>query len=269
MRPWLFLRFISWACSTGLYAQTFIAMPAPAPSLAMGSAGVASRFLRMANANDAAPAAEGSAGFFAGTALPYGLANWKTAQAQAIAPLGRPGALSIRLTTSGVEAYQEQQLSAGYARKLSDKLLLGVRASLIRADAREYGTAHALTASLGVLANPLPKVWMGSQLDNPLRQTLAGTALPSTLRIGAAWHPSDRFSMQAEVFKDVARGAELRAGAHYKPSERVDLRAGMRTNPGRPTLGAGVTVLDRLHIDFGAEWHPRLGTTPGLMIAWQ
>jgi hypothetical protein len=263
------MRFITWACSTGLYAQTFVAMPAPAPALAMGSAGGASLSLRMATANDAAPATHRQHGLYASTALPYGLTDWRTAHAHGVAPLGQQGALSFRLATTGVEAYREQQVSAGYARKLSDKLLLGMRASLVRADAREYGTAHALTGSLGVLASPLPNVWMGSQLDNPLRQTLAGTALPSTLRIGAAWHPSVGFSMQAEVFKEVERGAELRAGAHYKPAERVDLRAGMRTNPGRPTLGAGVTVRDRLHIDFGAEWHPRLGTTTGLMIAWQ
>lgn len=268
MRPWFFLRFTIWACAGSLYAQTFVALPAPAPALAMGSAGVAGRHFRMGGANDAAPAAAAQYGAYASTALPYGLTGWKTAHALGTAPVGPYSAISVRLAASGVDAYSEQQISAGYARKLHDKLLVGLRASLMRADAREYGNAHAVTGSLGVLACPLPNLWIGSQLDNPLRQTLAGTSLPSVLRIGAAWHPSEGFCIQAEVFKDVERGAEVRTGMHYKPAERFDLRAGMRTNPARPTLGAGLTAMQRVHIDFGAEWHPRLGTTTALMVTW-
>jgi len=263
------LFFVFLIAQPTMRAQVFMRPPDNAAALGMGGASVAFPGMDLGISNDALPARGEGWGVYAGSALPYGLADFQTAIFQAYAKLGQADALSLDVVHSGIEVYSEQRFRLRYARRLGEKIYLGVGGEMMRVSANEYGSANTFTAGIGFLANPLSTLWIGGQLNNPFQQELQGTTLPTVFKVGAAWKPSKVFAFTGEMEKDLERDAEVKFGIQYHPNDLLVFRAGVRTHPGRPSLGVGVLVFDHLFIDFGAEWHTSLGFTPALLLGYR
>lgn len=267
-RCYLFL-VLFWLPET-VSAQVFMRPVDNAAALAVGGAAIAHPGTSAGLYNDALPAlGENKAGVFAGSALPFGIGGWQTAHFQGFLRVSANDGFGLEFQHSGVEAYGEQRFRLQYGRRLGEKLLLGGSADLLRVSAAEYGNATALTFGLSVLANPLPGVWIGARIQNPLQLELAGEALPSVLRIGAAWKASDTFTLLAETEKDVDRRVQVKGGFEYRPVSKLVVRLGVRTEPARLGFGAGLRLTNSLNFDTGAEWHPTLGFTPAAMLVWR
>ncbi len=250
-------------------AQVFMRQPDNAAALAMGGATVALPGVELGIANDAQAVKGEKWGLFASSAMPYELTEWQTLRFQAFAKVTETDAVGFDIHHSGIEVYAEQRFRVRYARRLGERIFLGVNGEMLRVSANEYGSANAFTGGLGFLANPWSTLWIGGQLNNPFQQSLAGSTLPTVFQVGAAWRASAAFVMTGEVEKDLERDAEIKAGFQYRPNELLVFRAGIRSHPGRPAMGAGVRVFDHLFIDTGAEWHTSLGFTPALMVSWR
>ncbi len=61
----------------------------------------------------------------------------------------------------------------------------------------------------------------------------------------------------------------MKVGVEYRPVTSVVLRTGLRTEPARPALGAGLLIAKGFELHMGGEWHPTLGLTPAAMIVWR
>jgi hypothetical protein len=261
---WLFACFFIVFRAQG---QVFMQPFDHAAALSLGGAVIAYPGIGIGAGNDAAPGLASKAGALASSALPYGISGWTTAQVQGWFKAGSNNGFALDLQHSGVEAYSEQQFRLIYGRKLSNKLLLGGGLSLLRVNAREYGTLAQPTFSISVLSNPLPHLWVGAKVHNPVQQKAAGQLLPTILRIGAAWQPSSLFVLLAEVEKDLERTTQIKFGAEYKPISALTIRTGMRSGSvGRVAFGAGMQLYKNLFVDVGSEWHPALGFTPSAMV---
>lgn len=251
-------------------AQVFMRPVDNAAALAVGGATVAYPGTGMGLHNEAVSGLGRKHGIFASSALPFGITDWQSLRVQALIRLNAAGGFGFDATTSGIDAYREQQVNLSYGRRLAEKLFLGGGLSLLRASAQEYGNAAGATFSLGVLAHALPKLWIGARVYNPVQQELAGSRLPTVLRIGAAWKPSELFVLMAETEKDLERPTQVKAGFEYRPSPALVLRAGLRSGRvGRAAFGAGLQLKNGLSLHAAAEWHPLLGFTPSAMVAWQ
>lgn len=250
-------------------AQVFMRSFDQASAMALGSAVVAYPGSGVGLGNDALPGLGEKTALFLGAALPYSIGGWQAAHFQGVIGLGANDGLGLELSHSAIEKYGEQQFRLVYGRRLGDKFLLGGGANIHRVAAQEYGNATGLTFGLSLLSEPLPGLWLGARVQNPLQLELAGTALPSVLRIGAAWQAATTLILLAETEKDMDRPAQIKAGIEYHPVEALALRIGMRTEPARLGFGAGIQLKNGLEFNSGAEWHPTLGLTPSAMLVWR
>jgi len=261
----LFLLFIA----VPLKSQVFMQTVDNAAALSLGGAVIAYPGTSAGLNNEGAVGLPERFGISASSAIPFGIPGWQTAQLQGFIKAGKFNGLGIDLNHSGISTYNEQQFRLLYGRKLSSKFFLGGGLSLLRVNAQEYGSLNYATFSVSVLANPLPNLWVGAKIYNPVQQKVATHLLPTILRIGAAWKPTQLFVLLAEVEKDLERPYQIKAGAEYRPVPRLTIRTGMRAGAvGRVAVGAGLQIAKGLHIDMGSEWHPTLGFTPTAMLRW-
>ncbi len=271
LRPMQMNRLFGWllflsCCPFGASSQVFMRAFDPAPAFAMGGASVAYPGLGAGLANEAAPAFQPGWGIWAGSALPYTVEGWSTATLQAYTRIDGNSAAAFDLSHNGTDAYQEQRFRLNYARRLSPRFAFGGSADLFRVAAPEYGSANAASFGLGVLAEPVKNLWLGARIQNPLQIKLGDDILPTTVRIGGAWRSSNALLWLLEAEKDLERPVQVRAGIEYRPIESVVIRAGMRSAPGRMSLGAGFLLKNGLSIHAAAEWHPVLGVTPAAAL---
>ena len=252
------------------HAQVFMRTFENAASLSLGGAVSAYPGLSAGLSNEALAGFGEKAGVYLGSAIPYGISGWQTAQIQGFAKINDVSGAGLDVTYSGTEAYREQKWSLIYGRRLSDKFFFGGSADLLRVSAQEYGSATGVNVSIGMLANPLPGLWIGVRLRNPVRQSIGPDAPSTILRIGAAWKASNIFLLLAESEKMLERPVQIKAGMEYRPLESLYVRAGVRTGgTARAGFGIGIRFGKGLGLDAGSEWHPSLGITPALMFVWR
>ena len=250
-------------------SQVFMQSVDNTAALSLGGAVIAYPGIAVGLSNEGAVGLPGRFGVLTSSALPFGIPGWQTAQFQGFIKAGQFNGFGIDLNHSGIETYNEQQFRLLYGRKLSSKIFLGGGLSLLRVNAQEYGSLNNATFSISILTNPLPNLWVGAKVHNPIQQKVADNLLPSVLRIGAAWKPTELFILLAEVEKDLERAYQIKAGVEYKPVRLLTIRAGMRAGAvGRVAFGAGFALTKGLSIDMGSEWHPTLGFTPTAMLRW-
>jgi len=266
--------FLIWvtlfALSSAVQAQVFMRPFENAAAMGMGGATIANPSLSTALANEAQLGLGERLGFWAGSALPYGVQGWSTAQAQGILGIGKFGGAGLGIEHSGTDIYTEQRYRLAYGRRLAEAFYFGGSADVLRASAQEYGSTTMATFSLSVLARALPTLWIGARIQNPFQQKIGDDLVPTVLRIGASWKPSDLLLMTLETEKDLERKTMIKAGLEYRPTTTLVIRAGMRNNNlARLAFGAGLRLKNNIAIDLASEWHPSLGLTPSAMVSWR
>ncbi len=251
-------------------AQVFMRPFDNAAAMALGGATIAHPSLSAGITNDAQLGRGETVGVFAGSAVPYGIGSWKTAQFQAFHKLDKNSALGLDIAHSGIEVYAEQQFRLLYGRRLGDKFYLGGGVHVLRNSAHEYGSATSASFSISLLAQVLPKVWIGAKMLNPVQQKIGDEVIRSGLRLGAAWQASGLLTLLTEMEKDLERPAQIKAGLEYSPVSALVVRAGVRSgHTARIGFGAGLKLKNGLRLDVGSEWHPTLGMTPAAMVSWR
>jgi hypothetical protein len=259
-------------CAYTAHSQVFMRPFDNAAVLAMGGAGIALPDLASGLNNDAQAGMlkSGSPGFWAGSAIPYGLSGWQTAHIQGVIGLTKGSGLGLDMLHSATSAYAEQRFRLAYGRQLGEKIFLGGSADVLRVSAQEYGSVTAATFSLSLLAQALPKVWLGAKLQNPFQQKIGDDIPISLFRLGAVWKPTELFLFTFETEKDLERPAQIKGGFEYRPHSLLSVRAGMRTGTAaRIGFGVGLRLKNGLALDVGSEWHPSLGITPAAMVSWR
>ncbi len=178
-------------------------------------------------------------------------------------PVGK-GALGLSLNHFGFEGYNEQRIGLAYGRQLAEGLSIGAKFIALHTQIPEYGNTWGLTVEAGLQYQLLPEVSVGFHLANPARvETAPGTALPTLLRLGFQYAPSQQLKILAEVEKDIDFTARFRAGAEYQAAEAVHIRLGAATQPAEASLGLGFALWEGMKFDVAARYHQALGITPG------
>jgi hypothetical protein len=257
------------AAGTLSHAQVFMRAFDGAPALALGGATTAYPGTDLGIGTAAKLGMGDKLGFWAGSALPYSIGGWQSVKLQGLIGLNRYSGAGIEVVHAGTDAYTEQHFSLQYGRKLSEKLMIGANADVLRISQKEYGSVNKATFGLSLLARALPKLWIGARVQNPFQQKIGSDIIPSVLNIGACWKPSELLYLMAETEKDLERPAQIKAGIEYHPGGIFVVRAGMRTGPSRVGFGLGLRLKNGLRLDVSSEWHSVLGITPALMISWR
>ncbi len=177
------------------------------------------------------------------------------------------GTFALNLQYYGFQDYNEQKIGINYARKLAQNLQLGAQINYIGFRIPEYGNRGVVSAEIGIQSQILKGLIIGAHISNPVRvELLDGENLPTIFRFGAAYIPSKKLTITAEVKKDIDFPTSVKFGLEYQLAEPFYVRAGVATNPTLFSFGMGVVITEKLIIDAAASYHQTLGFSPALSV---
>jgi hypothetical protein len=173
------------------------------------------------------------------------------------------------LSQFGFSSYQERQIGVGYSMQLEQSLSAALRFDIYQFSIDGYGSAMLPGFLIGIQYQPTQGLIIGVIARNPIEiSTHEAITLPTVLSVGAAFHASQSATIYLEVEKDIDYSPRVRIAAEYQIVDALVLRLGVAGNPGTFHAGFGLNALEKLRIDLGAGYHPVLGFTPAIGLAY-
>ncbi|TGE23272.1 hypothetical protein [Hymenobacter metallicola] len=201
-----------------------------------------------------------------------------TAVLAAALPLGAPtdgkatkGVVGFEAQRFGDKLYSEQRVGAGYGYRGS-LISVGARFDVLQVSIEGLGSKRAVAVSLGGQAEVVPKrLFFGAYLYNLNQARLAEYAnerVPTVLKAGLSFRPTEKVMLNAETEKDVDQSADFKAGIEYQVLDALVVRGGLSTLSRQTTGGVGLKA-GQFRIDYAAAWHTALGLSQHLAIGLQ
>ena len=170
----------------------------------------------------------------------------------------------------GFAAYNETQIGLAYARKLGNKLDVGVQFNYNGIKTASYGKASAISFEAGTILHVSDKLHTGFHVNNPVGGTFGKNAdekLPSVYTMGFGYDASKQFFVSAEIIKQEDQEVNVNAALQYKFIPRLLARIGISSATSSAWFGLGL-ILHSFRLDIAASYHPQLGITPGLLLVF-
>jgi len=164
--------------------------------------------------------------------------------------------------------YNETQIGLTYARKLGNKMDVGVQFNYNSIKATGYGKASAISFEAGTIFHITDKLHTGFHLNNPVGGKFGKNAdekLPSVYTIGFGYDASKQFFFSTEIIKEEDQDINVNAALQYKFIPQLVVRIGMSSATSSVWFGLGLMV-QSFRLDITASYHPQLGITPGLLL---
>ncbi len=259
------LLFLSCWC----YSQNGLPSTYGGKSIAMGGTGVTFQDVNALLNNQA-----GLAGIDRFTAIISAEQRFAAQELQSLAagiviPTALGGTFGLSLNYFGFDLYNEQRIGLAYSRKLFPELSIGAQFLLHHTQIEEYGSRVLPAVEFGLIYDVTQELSIGAHLFNPMRiEVLPEEFLPTVLRIGLSYEPSEKALFLAEVSKDIEYPVQARAGIEYRLVEQLVIRSGIQTAPEQWSFGLGYWLKEqRLQLDVSAAHHQFLGFTPGISLS--
>lgn len=188
----------------------------------------------------------------------------------AAVPYDKIGTFGVAINYFGFKDYNEQKIGLSYARKLAKNFSLGVQLDYLGTRIPNYGSAHAVTVEIGILAKLSEKVSLGAHAYNPVNAKVGPQdRLPTIFNLGVGYKASKKVLLNVQLEKDIYNFPLVaRLGLEYRPSKALYLRAGVAASQfAQASFGLGVNV-ESLRIDFATSYHQILGFTPAVSLSY-
>jgi len=197
----------------------------------------------------------------------------------------KSGTFGVGANYYGFDTYNQQQFALSYGRKLfEEKLSIGASFNYLLFNFADFGNTGKTTFGIGLQYFINSNIRIAAHVFNPIRIQIADNPfaddyVETAFKLGLAFEPSEQVGVYLEAKKTVHYPAEFRGGIEYFPVPLLVLRAGFATvpsaqNDGRfggelalASFGAGVHF-EQLKIDLASRFHPQLGHTPTVSLAW-
>lgn len=179
------------------------------------------------------------------------------------------GTFGVSVHYFGFDSYNESKIGLSYARKLMDKLSIGVQFDLLSTQIAEYGSQNFFTFEVGLQSELMENLLIGIHLYNPVKiEIIEDEFLPTVLRAGATYSPSTKFNLHVEVEKDLDFPFIFKSGVEYALVDDFWLRIGVQTNPTALSFGLGYLFKNGFRFDLASSYHQDLGFSPGIGIGY-
>jgi hypothetical protein len=168
----------------------------------------------------------------------------------------------IGVSSFGSEYFSQQQLGIGISNQLGIASL-GIKVNYFQTSIEGFGTGRAAVLEFGGVAELSPELFFGAHIYNPTRARFGKYApdnLPTVIKAGVAYRPSDKVSLQLEAEKDILLDPLLKIGLEYNILNKLWARTGINTLTTHLFFGIGFQGRT-LHIDYAMTQHPALGYT--------
>lgn len=170
----------------------------------------------------------------------------------------------------GSTAYNETAAEFAYAKKLGQKVDIGLGFNYFSLQASGYGATSSITFNAGTVLHLTDAVQAGVHVYNPLGMKIGKTGeekLPSIYSVGLGYDASEQLFIGAEIIKAEDEPLSVNAGLQYKFADNLIARGGISSATSVYYIGFGIQ-LKNLRLDATASFHPYLGVTPGLLFIY-
>lgn len=197
------------------------------------------------------------------------LQELNTFGALAVWPLPK-GALGAGLSRYGTGSYNVQAAGLGYSHKIG-YISLGVKFSYLQRSIEQLGSQGAMVLEAGGKAELLPQLHFaahGYNLSQSRFSLLSEERIPTLLKAGLTYLPTDKLQVYMQTFKDIEYPARFSAAIAYLLIPELQLRSGIQTKPLNASFGLGFE-LRRILFDYAFQHQPILGVQHFLSIGYK
>ncbi len=180
----------------------------------------------------------------------------------------KSGNFGLKTSYSGFTDYNETQLGLAYARKLGDKIDVGLQFNYNGVNIPTYGNESAISFEVGTVLHVSEKLHAGIHVNNPVGGKFGKEQqekLSSVYSVGVGYDASQKFFISCEIEKEEDQPINITAGIQYKLISQLLVRGGVSSATSSFWMGLGLTIKS-FRIDVTSSYHNQLGVTPGLLI---
>ena len=200
----------------------------------------------------------------------FGMQEFSTLSAGSVIPIS-DGALGINVSQFGGSLYSEGTVSASYAHQIGG-VNLGIRANLLQYRFETLGSKQAVTLDFGVQNQLSEHLFLGAVVTNVFRTKLydyEDERTPTIIRLGLAYRPDEKLTINIEADKDIDQDPKLRAGLEYRAAEVLYFRTGIVTGEGfNGSFGLGIEHLSG-QLDYALTTHSILGLVHQVSLTYR
>ncbi len=183
-------------------------------------------------------------------------------------PLGRLGAVAVRMQETGFELQSQRSFKLAHGLVLADGLALGTGVSVYNLHQRDYGNGYAVGFDVGMWGRVYRYWTVGCYIHNLNMPSIGSSDLPRLLSFGLGYSPKPGIQSAVDISKEPGKPTRLSVGQEFRiVQDHLTVRAGVQTEPVRMCFGLRAGT-ERLHLDYALVSHPVLPFTHGFGVAF-
>jgi hypothetical protein len=186
-------------------------------------------------------------------------------------PVPVAGVVAVDVCSFGYSQYRENRVGVAIGKRLAEHISIGAQVSYNHISVASYGGTGAITAELGMLAQPLENLWLGAHIYNLTYSKFFSHSyserLPVFLNLGMGYKIAEHASLFAAAEIDSKQSVQAKGGAEFIVAKVLALRLGISAKPVEIYAGFGYTFRN-FCIDVAFSRHETLGYSPQLSLTY-
>jgi hypothetical protein len=188
----------------------------------------------------------------------------------ALAVPTKTGTFGLDFSYFGYDKFNEMKMGLAYSKKFADIIAVGIQLDYFNIHQGDiYGNVGIPVAEIGILSEPIDKLFIGAHVFNPWRAQVddyQNEKMPTVFRIGMGYKFTDKVLMTIETEKDLEISKPIfKSGIEYNFISSLYLRGGISTNPVTTAFGIGYK-LKGVSLDLAFKHHQILGYNVGISM---
>ena len=173
----------------------------------------------------------------------------------------------------GYSKYNDTKIGLAVSKRLGEKFAVGVQMNYFHTHfADDYGNSGVLCAEIGILYEPVEKLFVGAHLFNvsqSKQKVNYNERIPTIMRFGVSYKIHEKTMVSLETEKDLRMDAIFKGGFEYSPISDLTLRCGVSNGcMYQYAFGLGYGW-NRFVIDISFCHHKFLGYTPHISLIFR
>jgi len=167
----------------------------------------------------------------------------------------------------GIAGFRQNQVSAGYARRLSQDTKLGIQANYFSLQIEDLGTRTDFDLSVGLQHDFSEKISTGFYIVNPLAAT-GDNQISGGIGMSTLGRISEALSIYSSLFRDWDGNIDLRPGLQYELIDQIDILWSFNTKGASINFGVDITLSTRWSVFLAYNTHQFLGNSLSFSSAY-
>jgi hypothetical protein len=129
----------------------------------------------------------------------------------------KTGTIGASYSYFGFSQYNEMQAGLAFGRSFSKYFAVGIQLNYLHTQiAGDYGNANAVNFEIGIMSQPVDKLFLGAHVYNPSHSKMGDEKIPTLFKLGASYLFSDKVLFGIETETDMDHDAIFKAGLNYR-----------------------------------------------------